>query len=297
MQAYPFDLVAQWVTRPKPMKENDFAYTKSELTKNVEILLQMGKKLVQDKKLLADQTRGMWMITRWRAKQNLKSEQHQFETNCIIAEKEFQRLDQIAQYNNKVEPVKYTCKLILAIFMLACSVIMLIHTFSYIALKVDGRTVEPFLNDAVERIETSPLGFLSGLTIVVIGMFLTLCAVRGNVKLGLRFFFVSFYPIIPKETFTNSFMANCMVMNLWMSALIQFMNILFRGYLRGTSSAKLFNVQVRNMYFFNWFFRGNFFVIWMIVWWFIAGIYLILRPMEKMQLGLKVKRADLGSKQ
>lgn len=49
----------------------------------------MGKKLEEDKKKLADQTRRMWMFTRWRARSSLKSEQHLFEVNCMLAEKEF----------------------------------------------------------------------------------------------------------------------------------------------------------------------------------------------------------------
>ena len=81
-----------------------------------------------------------------------------------------------------------------------------------------------------------------------------IAALNGNIKLGLRFFFISFYPIVPKETFVNSFMANCMVLNLWMTAVTQLMNVLFRGYLRGTQIAKIMQVQVRNMYFFGWFY-------------------------------------------
>lgn len=260
-------------------------------------MLQMGKNLIEQKKRLADTTRNMWMFGRWRAKSTLKAEQHQFEINCILAEKEFQKLDDIASYNKRVEPLKYTCKLLLAIFMFAVSVIVIIHTFCYVALKVDGREVEPFLNDLVERVEISPLNFLASVIIIAIGMFLVITALHGNIKLGLRFFFISFYPVVPKETFVNSFMANCMVMNLWMAAIIQFMNVIFRGYLRGTQSAKIFQVQVRNMYIFSWFYEKNFFIIWMLVWWFIALIYLILKPVEKINLGPDVKRADLSAKQ
>ena len=78
----------------------------------------------------------MW--GRWRAKSTLKSEQHQFEINCIIAEREFQKLDNIASYNKKVEPLKYSCKLILAILMFVLSVLLVIHSFCYVVLKVDG---------------------------------------------------------------------------------------------------------------------------------------------------------------
>jgi hypothetical protein len=137
-----------------------------------------------------------------------------------LAEKEFQKLDDIASYNKKVEPLKYTCKLILAILMFMMSVLVLVHTFCYVALKVDGREVEPLLNDLVERLEVGPVNFLSSVIIILVGMFLVVTALNGNIKLGLRFFFISFYPIVPKETFVNSFMANCMVVNLWMAAII-----------------------------------------------------------------------------
>ena len=140
--------------------------------------------------------------------------------NCILAEKEFQKLDDIAQYNRKVEPLKYTCKLILAIILFILSVLVIIHTFCYVALKVDGREVEPFLNDIVETLELSVLGFMATCILVLVGLFIVVAALNGNIKLGLRFFFISFYPVVPKETFVNSFMANCMVLNLWMTAAI-----------------------------------------------------------------------------
>jgi len=191
----------------------------------------------------------------------------------------------IAQYSQKVEPCKYTCKLLSATLLLAMSVVIIVHTFCFVALKVDDKTVEPFLNDILENLEKTPAGFLASVIIAGIGIYLMVCAMRGNVKLGLRFFFISFYPVVPKETFINSFMANCMVLNLWMASLVQFINVLFRGYLRGTQSAKIFEVQIRNMKFFGWFFRENFFIIFMLVWWFVAAIYLILKPVEKINTG------------
>ncbi len=71
------------------MNASDFNYAKAELAKKVQTMMQMGKKLIEDKKKLADQTRRMWMVGRWRAKSALKAEQHQFEINCVIAEREF----------------------------------------------------------------------------------------------------------------------------------------------------------------------------------------------------------------
>ena len=40
----------------------------------------------------------------------------------------------------------------------------------------------------------------------------------------------------------------------------------------------------------------NFNIVWMNVWWWIAFIYFCLKPIEKVNLGLDVKKSDLQSK-
>lgn len=106
--------------------------------------------------------------------------------------------------------------MITGILVAGLSVIILTHLFCYVALKVDGKTIRPFLNRFLENIQIDVSAFLSSVLLIFIGYYLVLAALKGNIKFGLRFFFVSFYPIIPKETFVNSFVANAMIMNLWM---------------------------------------------------------------------------------
>ena len=114
--------------------------------------------------------------------------------------------------------------------------------------------------------------------------------------MGLRFFVISFYPLVPRETFVNSFFANCLAMNLWMISLTCFMTIIFKSYLAGTHIARIFSVLVKNMEFFGWMINKNFWITFMITWWFIFFIYFLLKPFEKINLGQAVKRADLAAK-
>jgi len=195
-------------------------YAKEELSRKIRVLMQQGKQLVETKRKQSEETSRLCMALRWCAKSQTNRDQHQFEINCMIAEREFQRLDKISAFSQKVEPCLYALKLVAGLIMFVISVILIVHTFCYVALKVDGKEVEPFLNFALELIEEGPVGFMATVILVLIGLYFLLAACRGNVKLGLRFFFVSFYPIVPKETFNNAFMANCLVMNLWMSALV-----------------------------------------------------------------------------
>jgi len=75
------------------MKEEEFKTAKADLAKKVSALLEKGKELETDKKKLTESTRKMWMLSRWRAKSAMKGVQHQFEVNCMLAEREFQKLD------------------------------------------------------------------------------------------------------------------------------------------------------------------------------------------------------------
>lgn len=87
-----------------------------------------------------------------------------------------------------------------------------------------------------------------------------------------------------------------MILNLQAVAVSQFMAQAFSGYVVGTSASKIWNVQVRYMQGYSWVFTHNFFITWSIVWWFIAFVYFCLKPIEKINLGIQVKKTDLSSK-
>ena len=70
--------------------------------------------------------------------------------------------------------------------------------------------------------------FIGIIVFNLIGYYLFLCTVHGNIKFGLRFFSLNFYPLVPGETFVNSFMANVMLLNLYMYSLTYYIIDLFR---------------------------------------------------------------------
>ena len=100
----------------------------------------------------------------------------------------------------------------------------------------------------------------------------------------------------PNETFVNSFIFNAMLMNMWMFALIQFMCDMFKDYIRQTSISMIFSVQIKNMYFFQWFLRYNIFIYILTAWIFISLIYFILKPAERIQIGQQIKQKDLAAR-
>lgn len=127
------------------------------------------------------------------------------------------------------------------------------------------------------------------------GYYMFYCTTVGNIKFGLRFFSLSFYPMVPKETFVSSFIINAILMNFWMVSLIYWLIDLFRQYFTGTEAAVFFQVIAKNQVFYSWFFRRQVFNTAMITWVFLSIIYLSLKPREKIESG-QVKRKDLESK-
>lgn len=86
-----------------------------------------------------------------------------------------------------------------------------------------SKVTNQFLNNMLFKMQTSPVFFFTIVVFIVMGYYVLFSATKGNIKLGMRFFFISFYPIKEKETFINSFFANCMIMNLYAVAATQFM--------------------------------------------------------------------------
>ena len=159
----------------------------------------------------------------------------------------------------------YIFKLILGLVCIIISIILVIHIFCYLLLKVDGRPVNPFLNNMLEYLEQSKVSVLATIIFALIGYYMMIAAIKGNVRVGMRVLCFTFYPLLPNETFVNSFVFNAILMNLWMFALVQFMTDMFQEYIRQTSISMIFSVQIKNMYFYQWFLRYNIFVYMIIV--------------------------------
>jgi LMBR1 domain-containing protein 1 len=195
-----------------------------------------------------------------------------------------------------VEPLVYVIKLLVGIVCIVISLIIVIHLFCYILLKINGRPVHPFLNNMLEGLENSSVSVLATIMFAFIGYYLMFCSMKGNVRVGMRLLCFTFYPLLPNETFVNSFIFNAIIMNLWMFALVQFMTDMFKEYIRQTSISMIFSVQIKNMYFFKWFLQYSVFNYILIGWICISGIYFILKPSERINLGMQVKKTDLAAR-
>lgn len=52
------------------------------------------------------------------------------------------------------------------------------------------------MNNLLESVEQSDVSFFGGIIFAFIGYYFMIAGIKGNVKFGLRFFWVSFYPMM-----------------------------------------------------------------------------------------------------
>mmetsp|Transcript_44748 Transcript_44748/g.32779 ORF Transcript_44748/g.32779 Transcript_44748/m.32779 type:complete len:194 (+) Transcript_44748:306-887(+) len=190
----------------------------------------------------------------------------------------------------------YVLKLIAGILAFIISLVLIIHLFIYLILNVDGKSVGPFLNELLEKLEDSSASFFATVLLAFMGYYMMLCAIKGNVKVGMRFFFFTFYPMVPKETFVNAFFFNALLINVWMFALVQFIVQMFSEYVRKSDISLIFEVQVTHMRFYNYFIKYKVFVYILLGVICTSILYFILRSSERITVGKQIKEKDLQAK-
>ena len=95
-----------------------------------------------------------------------------------------------------MEPLLYALYLVLGAICTVISVVMVIHMFLYLILNLNGKPIHAFLNNMLEDVENSKASVFSTVLFAFIGYYLMLCAVKGNIRVGMRFFCVTFYPLL-----------------------------------------------------------------------------------------------------
>lgn len=296
----PFGLITSWRDRPTPMSETQFKKEKEVLARQVESLLKEGRKIYDSKLKLDGERQGAGFfggLKKMGESRTLNKSQHVFEVNCMITEKQFYKLQQVAQYKKKVEPLKYACYLILGVLCGVISFVIHIHFWVAGALQAEGVAIQPFISNWFEALSQSKnFGMLGVILYILVGLYLFVAAVHGQIKVGLRFFNFTFYPLQPGETFVNAFFVNALLMNLYMCALTYNLVDLFRWYTRGTQAAIFFEVITRHSEFYGGAFKVDAWVTVYIVWLYISTVYFALKPREVVSDDMAIKKKDLPSR-
>lgn len=215
LSAIPIDLAVEWKQRPRPLNKQEFDRRRNYLLAQVSKLREKGKSLEVRKSYVNKQSK----LKDWKDKRLLNREIKRYESQCMIAEKEFLVLAKVANYS-KTEPLIYWFKGLLAIITFALTILWLLHMFFFQLVYVFGKPFNPFFNDMLEWFIDIKLEFVSTILFCFLSYYMMMASFRGNIKFGLRFACFTFYPMVKNETFMNSFLFNALMCNIWGMSLL-----------------------------------------------------------------------------
>jgi LMBR1 domain-containing protein 1 len=150
---------------------------------------------------------------------------------------------------------------------------------------VNGIATNAFFNNILTYLEEKNTGFVAIAIYGFLAYYMLWVCMKGNIKFGIRCLCCClFYPMVPNETFMNSFIVNMILFNLWSIALTHFCTIAFAEYTRLTDANMIFAVQLSHMNFFSYFWDKNVFIYILVIWAVITLVYLLCQPHDRLDI-------------
>lgn len=258
LSALPIDLILSWQHRPILRPAKDLAEIKVKMKHKATQLIKETKEL-QD--LEADQKAQKGFMSKVKPGSQLRKRKNKLISEITILDRDYKLYEMETQLE-KSNPLVYLAKTILGVFAAILSLTLWLHVLLYVVLCFDGVPVHPFLNKLLILIEEKIGGFFATFAFAGLAMYLLLCVIKGNFKMGLRLF-IFFLPIHPMKvngTWMNSFLFNVLLIMLTAVSCVQFCSSAFSLYTRLTTVELLFGMQIKYLRFYKYFYEYNIFI-------------------------------------
>lgn len=271
--ALPMDMIIDYFYRPRPRSAREMAERKVVLRRRVEELMAYARSLEMTNE--DDEKKGLW--GRWRHNRKVNSSESKLQAELYMLEQEFEIYE--AENNLSANPVINALTLVLGIILTLISFIIWLHLLVYRIIIIKGQPVSEFLNIVFKFLEFTIARFISTIAFAALCIYLLLCVLKGNIKFGLRLFFIiKIHPMKLGRTFVNSFLFNVIFVLLCVPAAMHFIIELFQSYMRLTTSAFLFTGLMEKMKFFEFFWEKKVFLYAFLIWTVITFFYLLVKP-------------------
>jgi len=271
LMALPVDLINEFRTRPTPMKTAQYFEEKKKLGERAAMLIELGEKIKMTVRQ-PDRTRK----ERKEDSTNLKK----FETHYYYLKQDYKILN-TAHALKGGNPLVPFAKLIAGVLGIGISLSWFLHICIFI---LPNPPAHQFLNLFFIKMSSVAHGQfpLFGVCAYAIwSLYLLWAVVKGNFKMGIRFFFWKIYPMEVNNTLMNAFLANTWVIMLCAIPTVQFCARAFPVYARDTSVDMLFGTQAQNLEWFKYWWQNNVFIYIIVILNGITALYLIFAPNDK----------------
>ncbi|CAM9758325.1 unnamed protein product [Scytosiphon promiscuus] len=271
----PVDSIRAFINKPQRLDRGQVALLQGGIKRRCNDLVSVGEQL----KGLRQETRqlmeggGLRFMERRRQKKELN---HVFTRAVYLLEEDYDNLEICKDYYRKFNPLKPILWLVFGILTTIVAVVWIVHMILFMIIQP---AVTPFLNNYFLSFdEWFPL--FGVLSVMIFSLYLLAACVKGCFKFGLRLVWFTLHPMKPNGTYMNSFLFNCGIILMCTSPVIQFTVQALSGYLRNTEVTNFFNVQVRYVRFFTYFFANNVFIYALLLIALLSAIYLSRKPTD-----------------
>ena len=271
--ALPVDLVMDFVTRPTPMKPEEYAKKKVDIGNRAAKLLEVGKGLLNE---VENSSAPRVNASKRQIKLNQRTE-NQFEQAVYLLKRESNVLF-VAHKLKGGNPLWYYAELFVGLLCVGLSVSWLIHIAIFDAPTVP---LNLFLNNLFIAMEDGVPGFpLFGVTTFAIYCFYLLwCVIKGAFRFGMQIpYCFKIYPMEIGNTYLNAFLANSWLIVLSSVPIVQFCVQSFPYYTRNTSADILLGTQVRWLQFFYYFWSFEVFIFLILFCAFVSMMHILSNP-------------------
>ena len=285
LAAVPIDLFCSFKNRPKHMRSSEVERRKQVLLKNVEDLRTLGKEV----KILESQ--GDHKRFKFSSKRrNYDKKVSQFRAGYKLVDDEYKIVN--AQKETRK---KGNCVILLYYLLIPAGIIATIFTLIWLIqfglsyfYRKNGRPGVSFLARMYIFFNDHDVAFISFFIFSLLSLYLLFCVIKGNFKFGVRLLCCwQVFPMKKNGTYMNTFIFNVTLILLASCSITQFCSDCLEDYVAFTDINMIFNVQIRYLKFFKYFYEYHIFQYVMFGIFVISLIYLLIRPSDNINNVLK----------
>eukprot|EP01116_Phalansterium_solitarium_P006080 TRINITY_DN18393_c0_g1_i1.p1 TRINITY_DN18393_c0_g1~~TRINITY_DN18393_c0_g1_i1.p1 ORF type:complete len:486 (+),score=22.70 TRINITY_DN18393_c0_g1_i1:154-1611(+) len=269
LAAIPLDLINEFRFRPKPMTKDQYLTAKKKVSMRCDKLLATGDNLQHKINTAGGRPKS----------RRDKNAYNKFRNAVFLLEEDFIRVEE--SFNHGVGPKLK--RFLWGWVLLGMGIIGIVLSFMWfihiILFMIPVPPIYAYLN--IGFIDMDNVFGLFGVGIYAVFAFYLLAAViKGCFKFGMRVPFIfTIHPMKYNGTMMNAFLFNAELLLLSSVTVVQFCTAAFSEYNRLTSIDALFNVGVKYLIFFKWFWAYYQWVL--LILGLLVFIYLLVFPSDR----------------
>eukprot|EP00898_Chlorokybus_atmophyticus_P001523 jgi/Chlat1/2371/Chrsp17S00180 len=248
--ALPLDWIQGWFTRPKKQ------ITKSEYIKAAGDLAKRGKDIREVAQGLQREERSGGKGRKWRRAFS------QLQKEIVFLEEDQALLEECFPQGDKADVLwalvilGYLARLILGVIGMIVTILWLLHIILYILI---SPPVTPFLNSVFVKLD-SFFGLFGTTAFALFCLYMIGCTIKGCTKVGLKFAFMSVYPMKVNGTLMSAMLFNTALILLCSISAIQFCSEAFDIYASETAVNLIYRVKISHLQGIKYLFKYNVFI-------------------------------------